>query len=415
MTTDLAVKNAYPSQRSIYDERYEVGRYDHRSAVRVLTAELNALNRAVERAIKSNPVARTISMFDFGYGTGRVTNEFIESYLRNYAKSKKNLLVVAYDVSSAGLKKAEDALCSKGFAPVDPIFWRPEAKEGYIAGRISKTGAGLTITVVFVHGNEDKPPKEMHKLALRANSGEQYLVTTSWYSGLGHIPHERRRREYFCQLGLITSWHGEMVISLSSAGDLPELQPEWSERQVDKIDGSFPVRAVGDVVYKTELGQPNFYHVFSDELNDYMAAITLEGQFWWTEGIRYPGEEFASRKEERANYRRVRRANRPKRGRRWKAADYEEFHTVAAFRSPLGPRKPWPSRRLNRWPARHPLLTPAPDVKDSQRRQAGAGEQAVGNQVGRGLSERPAAGGRDGLAASPGQVAQPEGKSLVKT
>src|SRR3984885_2564018 len=118
MTTDLAVKDAYPSQRSIYDERYEVGRYDHRSAVRVLTAERNALNRAVERAIRSNPAARTISLFDFGYGTGRVTNEFIDSYVRNYAKSKKNLLVVAYDVSSAGLKKAAEALCSRGFTPV---------------------------------------------------------------------------------------------------------------------------------------------------------------------------------------------------------------------------------------------------------------------------------------------------------
>lgn len=414
MVTEFTVKNAYASQRSIYDKRYEVGRYDHRSAVRVLTAERNALHGAVERAIRSNPAVPVISLFDFGYGTGRVTNEFIESYARNYAKSQKNLLVVAYDVSSAGLMKAKEALCLKGFVPVGPIAWIPDDNDGYIAGRVSKTENGLTITVVFVHGNEARPPSVMHRLALRANNGEKYLITTSWYSGLGHIPHERRRRQYFCQLGLITSWHGEMVISLSSTGDLPELQPEWSERQVDGI-GDFPVRAQGDVIYETELGQSNFYHVFGAELNDHMAAITSPGQFWWMEGIRYPGEEFASWRAERANYWRVRWANRPKRGRRWNAADYQEFHTVAAFRSPLGPAKPRPSRWLSWWSTRRSLLAPAPDVNDTQRHQAGAREQAVGNQIGRGLSKRPAAGGSDGLTASPGQVAQSEGKSLIKT
>lgn len=338
MTADLAVKNAYASQRSIYDERYEAGQYDHRSAVRVLTAERNALNGAVERAIKSNPAAQAVSLFDFGYGTGRVTNEFIESYVSNYAQSNKDLLVVAYDVSSAGLNKAVSALCSTGFRPADPISWNPDATEGYIAGRISKVEAGLTITVIFVHANEDDPPEEMHKLALHASYGKQYLVTTTWYSGLGHIPHERRRRQYFCQLGLITSWHGEMVMSVSSAGDLPDLQPEWSERQVGEI-GNFPVRAQGDVVYETELGQSNFYHVFGTELNDYMRLITVPGQHWWLEGIRYPEEEFASRQAEQDNYRRVCEANEGKRGRIWTLDDYQEFHTVAAFRSPLNPSK----------------------------------------------------------------------------
>jgi hypothetical protein len=413
MVTEITGKNAYASQRSIYDERYAAGRYDHRSAVRVLTAERNALNGAVQRAIRSNPAVPVISLFDFGYGTGRVTNEFIEMYVRNYAKSKKNLLVVAYDVSSSGLMKAKEALCSKGFVPVSPIDWIPDDNDGYIAGRISKTENGLTVTVVFVHGNEAQPPSVMHRLALRANGGEKYLITTSWYSGLGHVPHERRRRQYFCQLGLITSWHGEMVISLSSTGDLPELQPEWSERQVDGIC-DFPIRAQGDVVYETELGQSNFYHVFGTELNDHMAAITPRGQFWWMEGIRYPGEEFASRRAERFNYCRVRWANRPKRGRRWNAADFQEFHTVAAFRSPLGPPQPWPSRWLGRWSARRLLLLPTPDVNDAQRREAGTREQAVGDQVRRSLSQPSAACGRDGLAAGPGQIAQAEGKSLLK-
>jgi hypothetical protein len=413
MTTDLVVKNKYESQRSIYDKRYEVGQYDQRSAVRVLTAERNALNRAVERAIRSNPAVQVVSLFDFGYGTGRVTNEFVESYVRNYARSKKDLLVVAYDVSSAGLRKAAETMSSKGFAPADHMTWMPDSDKGYIAGRVSKTEAGLTITVVFVHGNESQKPEVMHQLALHANGGKKFLVTTSWYSGLGHIPHERRRRQYFRQLGLITAGHGEMVMSLSSTGDLPDLQPEWSERQMNRI-GDFPVKAQGDVVYETELGQSNFYHVFGEELNDHMAAITCRGQFWWMEGIRYPGEEFASRRQERANYRRVRRANRPKRGRRWNADDFQEFHTVAAFRSPVGPPEPWPSRWLSQWSARRPFLAPASDLDDGQGPQAGAREQAVRDQVRRRLSHRAASAGRDRLPRGPGQVGEAEGQALVE-
>jgi hypothetical protein len=61
------------SQRAIYDERYKVGQYDHRSAVRVLTAEREALSQAMDRALKYNQSAQIINLFDFGYGTGRVT------------------------------------------------------------------------------------------------------------------------------------------------------------------------------------------------------------------------------------------------------------------------------------------------------------------------------------------------------
>jgi hypothetical protein len=92
--------NAYMPQRSIYDQRYEAGRYDQRSAVRVLTAEREALRHAMDRAVESNRGARRINLFDFGYGTGRVTNEFIGSYVSQYAASGNDLLVVAYDVSS---------------------------------------------------------------------------------------------------------------------------------------------------------------------------------------------------------------------------------------------------------------------------------------------------------------------------
>ena len=122
MVTELGFKNAYVSQRAIYDERYRVGRYDHRSAVRVLTAERNAMRHAMDRALKSNRRVRRINLFDFGYGTGRVTNEFIGSYVHDYAASKKDLCVVAYDVSSAGLMKSKEALCSRyGFRPDGPM------------------------------------------------------------------------------------------------------------------------------------------------------------------------------------------------------------------------------------------------------------------------------------------------------
>lgn len=337
MVTTLPFRNAYVSQRSIYDERYEIGRYDRRSAVHVLKAEREALRRAVNRALESNPDTPAISLFDFGYGTGRVTNEFIEAHVDLYSKSGRDLLVVAYDVSSTGLKKAAGILCSKGFTPEAGMTWKPADSAGYIAGRISRRRAGITTTVVFVHGNEDNHPEVMRRLALGANDGKKFLVTTSWYSGLGHVPNEKRRHEYFRQLGKLTSRRGEIVLSVSSTGDLVELWPEFSERPDYGISGGFPIQAPGDVVYETELGQSNFWHVFGTELNGHMRAITGRGQYWWVEGIRCPDEEFASKDAERANYRRVLKANEDKRGRAWAAEDFLDFHTVAAFRSPLAP------------------------------------------------------------------------------
>ena len=93
----------------------------------------------------------------------------------------------------------------------------------------------------------------MRRLALRASNGEKYLLTTSWYSGLGHIPGESLRREYFRQLGKLTFGRGEMVIAMSATGDLPELQREFSERLASG-NTDFPIQALGDVVYETELG-----------------------------------------------------------------------------------------------------------------------------------------------------------------
>jgi hypothetical protein len=333
--------NSSVSQRSIYDRRYEAGHYDQRSAVRVLTAEREALRHAMDRALRPGRRVRRINLFDFGYGTGRVTNEFIGSYAGQYSVAGKDLQVVAYDVSSAGLIKAKEALCSDGFALDGPISWAPDAKTGYIAGRVSKRAAGITITVVFVHGHEDQHPSVLRRLALTVNNGKKYHLTTSWYSGLGHIPGESLRREYFRQLGKLTSRRGEMVMSMSATGDLPELQQEFSERLAAGATDGLPIQAPGDVIYETELGQPNFYHVFGTDLNDHMRAITGLRQHWWVAGIRYPDEEFPSHEAEQSNYRRVLEANARKRDRTWDAADYREFHTVAAFRGPLNPRKQW--------------------------------------------------------------------------
>jgi hypothetical protein len=112
MAGESALNNGYLLQRSIYDERYKVGQYDRRSAVRVLRAEREALAAALRRAVTSNQDAQTISLFDFGYGTGRVTNELILDYAHRNAEFPKDLRIVAYDVSSAGLRKAKEALCS---------------------------------------------------------------------------------------------------------------------------------------------------------------------------------------------------------------------------------------------------------------------------------------------------------------
>jgi hypothetical protein len=374
MIAALAFKNGYVSQREIYDKRYEVGDYDRRSHVHVLAAEREALCHAVARAIASDPEARTISLFDFGYGTGRVTNEYIETYVKQYPAGR-DLRVIAYDVSSAGLKKACDRLCSKGFAPDAPMNWDPAATTGYIAGRISKTMSGVTITVVFVHGHEAQHPRVMRALALQANSGRRCMITTSWYSGIGHIPGDRTRRDYFRQLGKLTARRGEMVISVSATGDLIELQPEFAERlKTGQTDG-FPINEPGDLVYETEIGQSNFYHVFSTELNDHIRAITGWRQHWWVEGIRYPGEEFGCKPDERTNYRRVLKANRAKGDRTWAAGDYQEFHTVAAFRSA---HRPGPFAAATPRPTEKPVRGPAGPVSSQQGPQPVAGDLTLG-------------------------------------
>ena len=337
MVTEFARDKAKLSQRSIYDERYSVGLYDRRSAVCVLTAERDALNKAMKRAAISHPHAQRISLFDFAYGTGRVVNDWLQGRACQELKSRRDLHVVAYDVSSVGLRRALETLRAAGYEPTGPVTWEPQAVRGYIAGAVRKRESGHSTSVVFVHGCEEQSPEVMSQLALAANDGCRYLMTTSWRSGLGHVPGDYLRRNYFRQLGELTTPLGEMILCVSSTGDLVEVQPEWSERLATGDTGGFPIERQGDLVYHTELDQENFFHIFGTELNDYMSSVSTAGQRWWIEGIRYPGEEFESWEAEQANYRLVRRANRVKRGVIWGPDDYREFHTVAAFRSPIGP------------------------------------------------------------------------------
>jgi hypothetical protein len=291
----------------------------------------------MRRAGASHPFTQRISLFDFGYGTGRFINEWIEGDARQYMAVHPELRVVAYDVSSVGLRKAQETLGAAGYEPTGPVRWKSGAAEGYVAGAIHKREPGLSVTVVFVHGSEGEPPDVMRELALAANDGDRYLLTTCLYGGLGHVPGDELRREYFRQLSELTSPFGEIILCLSSTGDLVDVQPEWAARRARGDTGRFPIEQPGDLVYYTELGQPNFYHVFSTELNDYMKSITAAGQQWWIEGVRCPDEEFDTLEAEQANYRRVRQANERKRGRVWNADDYQEFHSIAAFRSPVGP------------------------------------------------------------------------------
>jgi hypothetical protein len=337
VVTESACNSANLSQRSIYDERYSAGLYDDRS-VPVLTAERDALTNAIQRAVVTFPFTHRISLFDFGYGAGRVINDWIEGQARQYLRSAhQELRLIAYDVSSVGLRIAQERLRAVGYEPTRPVRWETGSAQGYIAGAVRKQQHDVSVTVVFVHGCEDEPPDVMRELALAANDGDHYLLTTCLYGSLGHVPGEDLRRDYFRQLSELTSPRGEIILCLSATGDLVEIQPEWSEKLAAGDTGGFPIERHGDLVYDTELGHQNFYHVFGTELNDYMKSITTAGQRWWIEGIRYPGEEFKSLEAEQANYHLVQQANERKRGRVWSADDYREFHSIAAFRSPAGP------------------------------------------------------------------------------
>lgn len=313
------------SQRSIYDRRYAGGGYDERSAVRVLTAERTALRRAVTRALTANPSIAEVSLLDFGYGTGRVTNEFALEF------AGRDLRVIAYDVSLVGLRKAAAKLLDQaGFVEVEPLAWHEEKESGYIAGSIRREA----VTFVFVHGRESDPPAFVRDLIADANGHRQCLLTTSWYSGLSHVPGRSAREALFRALAELTLDRGELLVATSVTGDLAEHQRYWARRlRAGNVNG-YPIERPGDVLYRTELGQLNFCHVFGSDLADLLDSVCGEGQRGWLEAIRLPGPEFASADEEAANYLGVQRFNERKAHHPWTPEDYERVHTAAAIRSP---------------------------------------------------------------------------------
>lgn len=321
-------------QSSTYDARYAATGYDRRSAVRVLTAEATALRRAVERALDADTGAAVVSLFDFGYGTGRVTNEFALEFPGRFGAQGRDLRVIAYDVSSVGLRKAAATLLGEhGFVEADRLAWHDRKESGYIAGSVSRVMEGITVTVVFVHGYESEHPESVRQLILDANQREACLLSTSWYSGLSHIPGQENRSAFFRLLGDLTHPRGELLIAASVSGDLVEDQENWARRlSGNDVDG-YPIEVPGDVMYETELGQRNYLHVFGTDFADLLESVRAPGQHAWIEAIRFPDEEFASVAEERANYDKVRRFNREIGDRAWTAEDYRRLHTAAAIRS----------------------------------------------------------------------------------
>lgn len=321
------------SQQEIYDIRYQQEGYDNRSAVHVLTAEMSAIRGAVDRAAVSNPEADVISLFDFGYGTGRVTRDFALSHPA-LPGNRKDLLVLAYDVAGMGLAKSAATIKDlHGFR--GSVSLRNKTPSGYIMGDLTRNIDGVNVTFRFIHGNENDPLEAVHRLITEANDGGPVTVTSSWYGSVSHTPGVLERARLFETLGSLTHPRGEMVISVSSTGDLVEDQQHWLEKLRNDDVAGLPIEVPGDVVYETEIpGLSNFYHLFDTDLDESMKlTLTDKDQRYWVEGIRFPDPEFENREAEQENYRKVVEFNEQKAGSLWTPADYAQLHTVAGFRS----------------------------------------------------------------------------------
>ncbi|MFD1364072.1 hypothetical protein [Actinoplanes sichuanensis] len=321
----------------IYDERYRHAGYEERSSVRVLTAESTALWNAVERAIEIN-ADQPVTLLDFGYGTGRVTNDFVFKFHERYSVG---LTVVAYDVSIVGLHKAADELTAHGFSGGESLDWEKRPRTGHTVGSMRMGSGDAAITVTFVHGSESDDPATVRSRLLNVNEGRPYLLVTSWYSGLGHIFPSDLRRQFFEELGVLTLPTGELLLAVAATGDLQDAQTHSANLLADGTVGDLPIESDGDVLYKTELDQDNYWHVFSTDLARLMRGVLKhDGQETWIEAIRMPDEEFETVEAEQDNYRRVKAFNlkmvRPEA--EWSREDYRRVHTVAAIRSahPLG-------------------------------------------------------------------------------
>jgi hypothetical protein len=321
-------------QRSIYDRRYAGDGYEERSVVRVLTTESVSLRRAAFRALKSLPGSGALVLFDFGYGTGRVTNEFALDFPRCYGDFGRDLHVIAYDVSAVGLRKAAlRFLKDYDFDEVSPLSFEMEAGQGYVAASLRRMFDSSTVTVTFVHGSESDENDAVRDLVLSVNGDRRVSITTSWYSALSHIPGQKRRAAFFEMLAEVTDPRGELMVAPSVLGDLVDLQKHWRTRRLEGDVAGLPIEVDGDVIYETELSQSNFWHVFGLDLWELLQENVKPDQTAWLEAIRLPDEEFQSRAEEQANFRRTRAFNRRMGRRPWQEDDFREVHTAVAIRS----------------------------------------------------------------------------------
>ena len=132
-------------------------------------------------------------------------------------------------------------------------------------------------------------------------------------------------------------------MSMSATGDLAELQREFSERLASGVDG-FPIRRRAMSSTRPSSASRTSTTCSAPTSTTTCWAITGWRQHWWVEkgNQLFRTRSSFCKPDERTNYQRVIKANRLKRGRIWTAEDYQEFHTVAAFRSARLPHLPKP-------------------------------------------------------------------------
>jgi hypothetical protein len=163
---------------------------------------------------------------------------------------------------------------------------------------------------------------------------QRFDIVTSWYSGIGHIYTSAVRHTFFSQLSQLTQPHGELIVAVAATGDLVEAQAELKNFLQSGGRVEYPCESPQDLLYRTELGQVYFWHVFDTDLNAEIESVG-KGRHHWIRAIRFPDDEFQSPGDELKNYLKVTNKNTARRGEQWTSKDFRECHTVAARLSSL--------------------------------------------------------------------------------
>ena len=207
-----------------------------------------------------------------------------------------DLRIIANDISAAGLRRASISLVEEHhFEVLRPLVFDRAAIAGYNAGSVMRRGNGGSVTVVFMHGNEHEDPKAVRCLVEEINEGRPVSITTSWYSGIAHIPTAARRADFFAMLADLTDARGEMLIAPSVSGDLVKLQALWAERL--RLGDVPATRSRGLATSSTRPSWARRASITSSErtLRSCCGANTAPHQRAWLEAIRLPDPEFVSR------------------------------------------------------------------------------------------------------------------------